>query len=129
MTTTALAFSAAERAFLAEQRIGHLATTTSDGSPTVVPLGYRVGDGATILLTGFALAQSAKWRNLQRDERFAFVVDAGIGPTARGILLRGRAELDDRELIVLRPETIISWGVESHPYQRLTRRLSGAPGA
>lgn len=51
------------------------------------------------------------------------------GPTARGILLRGRAELDDHELIVLLPETIITWGVESHPYQRLTRRLSGAPGA
>lgn len=124
MTTTApLTLTDAERAYLSANRLGRLATVTSDGSPTVVPLGFGV-QGDLIVITGYEITNSAKWKNLGRDERFAFVVDDGIGPTAKGVLLRGRAELDPRGAIVLRPDHVVTWGIESHPYTRLTRRAA-----
>ena len=58
------------------QRLGRLATVGSDGSPHVVPVGFRLDAGAeAIEVGGQALSRSKKWRDLQANPRVAFVVD------------------------------------------------------
>jgi pyridoxamine 5'-phosphate oxidase family protein len=123
-------FSAGEAAYLQSQSLGRLASLDSRGAPTVVPVGYRLGsdDAGAIVITivGFRLIESAKFRNLARDGRYAFVVDDGIGPSARGVLVRGRATpVDDpqRPSILLHPERVTSWGVDTPPFERQHRRV------
>jgi pyridoxamine 5'-phosphate oxidase family protein len=123
-------FSAGEEAYLRSQGLGRLASLDSSGAPTVVPVGYRLGhdaSGATVIaIGGFRLRESAKFRNLARDGRCAFVVDDGIGPSARGILVKGRASLiDDPEgtSILVHPERLTSWGVDTPPFERQHRRV------
>jgi len=110
--------------------LGRLASVDPSGAPTVVPVGYRLGSddaGATVItIVGYRLVESAKFRNLLRDQRYAFVVDDGIGLSARGILVRGRATpVDDpeRPSIVLHPERVTSWGVDTPPFERQQRRV------
>jgi PPOX class F420-dependent enzyme/OxyR family protein len=120
-------FTPGEDAYLRSTTLGRLSTLTSDGSPTVVPVGYQVGDDGAVLVVGHELERSAKAHNLARDARFAFVVDDGIGATARGVLVRGEGELvqrDDGAVLVLRAETVTSWGIDTHPFTR-QRRVVG----
>ena len=123
-------FSAGEEAYLRSQGLGRLASLDSSGAPTVMPVGYRLGRddaGVTVItIGGFRLHESAKYRNLARDQRYAFVVDDGIGPSARGVLVRGRATLMDdpqRASIRLLPERVTSWGVDTPPFERQHRRV------
>ena len=41
-------FNEAERAYLADQPIGRLATVNGDGTPAVRPLGFRLNEDGTI---------------------------------------------------------------------------------
>lgn len=127
-------FTARESAYLAEHRLGHLATVGADGGPHVVPLAYRFNDDATIDIGGPNLGRSRKYRNVRHEPRVAFVIDdttpddepnfrAGVG---RGVEVRGRAEtltdqdppalatpgLFSRELIRIHPEHVISWHID-----------------
>ena len=119
--------------YLASQRLGRMATVGADGWPHVVPVGFRYHpDLGTIDIIGANLASSKKARDLRRDPRMAFVVDDVLPPwKPRGIEIRGRVQIVlaaqdssvTRDTLRLVPEKVITWGIESDPYQRITRTL------
>jgi len=75
-----MALTATEEAFLAGHRLGRLATIGPGGGPQVKPVGFAYNrELGTIDIRGFNMAQSAKYRNVQRHPQVAFVVDTGAG--------------------------------------------------
>jgi pyridoxamine 5'-phosphate oxidase family protein len=121
-------FTEKEIDYLRGQLLGRLATVGGDGSPHVVPVGFRVdADGQAIEVGGHGMSGSKKWRDLQANPRVAFVVDdlESVNPwTPRGIEVRGRAELHagggekfgpgwDAAWIRIVPQRIMSWGIEA----------------
>jgi pyridoxamine 5'-phosphate oxidase family protein len=125
-------FSAAELDYLhGDRKLGRIATVGRDGTPHVVPVGWR-HDAAhdTIDVGGRALEQTKKFRDVARSGRAAFVVDdvASVDPwRPRGIEVRGRAEAigGPQAVIRIHPERIVSWGLE--PGGR-SARDAGPPG-
>jgi pyridoxamine 5'-phosphate oxidase family protein len=124
-------FTARELDYLATQRIGRLATVSSDGQVQNNPTNFFVEEG-TIVIGGHALGLSKKFRNVQRGSTVAFVVDdlATVDPwVPRGIEIRGTAiALTDhepplpyfsREIIRIVPVKIISWGLDGPRTSRL----------
>lgn len=116
------AFTGAELAYLNERRPGRLAriaTVGKDGTPHVVPVGWRLNHELdSIDVAGMDLARTKKFRDVRRTGRAAIVIDdlASIDPwSPRGIEARGRAEIveEPRPLIRIHPERIVSWGLES----------------
>ncbi|MER6349390.1 PPOX class F420-dependent oxidoreductase [Streptomyces sp. NPDC001595] len=118
-------FSEAERAYLKEQRLGRLATVDARGQPQANPVGYFPQDDGTILIGGYAMGRTKKWRNLGVNPRLSLVVDdiVSVRPwKVRGIEIRGEAELltgphdlgphFSEELIRIHPRWIHSWGLE-----------------
>ncbi|MFD9484883.1 PPOX class F420-dependent oxidoreductase [Streptomyces sp. NPDC059991] len=118
-------FSAAERAYLRSQRLGRLATVDPKGQPQANPVGFFPQDDGTILIGGYALGTTKKWRNLLANPRLALVVDdvVSVRPwRVRGVEVRGEAELltgphelgphFSEELIRIHPEKIHSWGLD-----------------
>jgi len=115
-----------EREYLAGQALGRLATVRPDGSPQNNPVGFTYDPVAgTVDITGRAMGQTAKFRNVAGNGQVALVVDdvASLDPwTVRGVEMRGRAEaLSDqepsssyasRELIRIHPRRVISWGID-----------------
>ncbi|REE99822.1 PPOX class F420-dependent oxidoreductase [Thermomonospora umbrina] len=115
-----------ERAFLAAQRLGRLATVDPHGAPQNNPVGFFLNaSNGTIDIGGHSLAASRKFRNVLRNPHVALVIDelASVRPwTVRGMEIRGEAEaLTDQEppgpgfgpeLIRITPRVIFSWGVE-----------------
>jgi len=96
-----------------------IATFGKDGTPHVVPVGWRLnGELDTIDVTGRDFDRTKKLRDAQRSGRAAIVIDdlASIDPwRPRGIEMRGRAEVltGERPLIRIHPERIVSRGLES----------------
>lgn len=118
-------FSTAERAYLATQRLGRLATVDAKGQPQANPVGFFPQDDGTVLIGGYTLGRTKKWRNLQGNPLLALVVDdlASVRPWhVRGVEIRGEAELltgphelgphFSEELIRIHPRWIHSWGLE-----------------
>ncbi|MGI5348146.1 PPOX class F420-dependent oxidoreductase [Streptomyces sp. CA-250714] len=118
-------FTAAEREFLASQRLGRLATVDPKGQPQNNPVGFFPQDDGTIVVGGYALGTTKKWRNLRAQPRLALVVDdiVSFQPwRVRGVEIRGVAELREgphdlgphfsEELIVIHPRWVHSWGLE-----------------
>jgi pyridoxamine 5'-phosphate oxidase family protein len=112
------AFSAPELAYLdGGRRLGRIATVGKDGTPHVVPVGFRYNrEHDTIDVSGRAFERTKKYRDVRRTGRAAFVVDDLASTTPwrpRGIEVRGRAEaLDgDRPLIRIHPDRVRSWGL------------------
>jgi pyridoxamine 5'-phosphate oxidase family protein len=112
-------FTEDERKYLAERRLGRIATVGKDGTPHVVPVGWRYNpERESIDVGGRDFARTKKFRDARRSGRAAIVIGdlASTDPwRPRGIEVRGRAEtLDgDRPLIRIHPERIVSWGIES----------------
>jgi pyridoxamine 5'-phosphate oxidase family protein len=131
------AFTANEIAYLQSQRLGRLATLGTKGEPHVVPVGFRYNpEHDAIDVGGRTLAESKKYRDVVRDGRVAFVVDDVLPPwQPRGIEIRGRAEVAPEggkaiaevmanEVIRIRPERIVAWGIDdSNPYVRNSRKV------
>lgn len=130
-------FTEKETEYLRGQRLGRLATIGGDGSPHVVPVGFRVeAGGAAIEVGGHGLSRSKKWRDLQANPRIALVIDdlASVNPwTPRGIEIRGRAELHteggqkfgpgwDAAWIRIVPQRIVSWGIEGAAFSEGGRK-------
>ena len=122
------AFTEKEIAYLGGQRLGRLATVSSDGQPHTVPVGFHYNPALdTIEIGGHNLGKSRKFRDVQREPRVAFVVDdlASVDPwTPRGIEVRGRAEAltyggevlgrgFGQEFIRIYPRRIIGWGIDT----------------
>jgi pyridoxamine 5'-phosphate oxidase family protein len=79
-------FTDKEIDYLRAQRLGRLATVGSDGSPHIVPVGFRLdAEAQTIEIGGHGLSKSKKWRDLQANPRAAFAVDdlASVNPWNR----------------------------------------------
>jgi len=129
-------FTEKEIDYLRRQRLGRLATVGSDGSPHVVPVGFRLDAEAEVIeVGGHGLSGSKKWRDLQANPRIALVVDdlESVNPwTPRGIEVRGRAELHaeggdrfgpgwDSAWIRILPQRIVSWGIEGAPFSAAGR--------
>lgn len=132
-------FTAAERAYLASQHLGRLATVGATGAPHVVPVGFRHNPALdTIDVGGHGLARSKKYRDVVRDGRVALVVDdvASTEPwRPRGIEIRGDAVVlaaggeevgpgFDAEVIRIGPQRIVAWGIDdADPFRRNGRTV------
>lgn len=98
-------------AFLDEQRTLILATVGRDGWPHLMPLWYVVRDGEPWAWT---YARSQKVRNLERDPRATWQVEAGTSyEQLRGAMVKARVEL------VHEPAAVEAFGEE------LFRRYTG----
>jgi len=104
---------------LGERRLGRLATVGPDGTPHVVPVGWRYNaEHDAIDVGGHDLARTKKYRDVMRAGRAAIVVDdlASVTPwRPRGVEVRGRAEAvpGPRPLIRIHPDRVVAWGLEA----------------
>src|SRR5438270_4947511 len=108
-----MALTDTEQQFLAGQRQGRLATVAPGGGPQVKPVGFSYNlELGSIEISGFNMGQSAKYRNVRRNPKVAFVVDEVRFPGPEGVRfleIRGVAEaLADREAAAhgLAPEIV-----------------------
>ena len=124
-------FTEEERRYLSERRLGRIATVGKDGTPHIVPVGWRYNpERESIDVGGRDFARTKKFRDARRSGRAAIVIDdlASTDPwRPRGIEVRGRAEtLDgDRPMIRIHPERIVSWGIESEEMGKRHSRSVG----
>ena len=72
--TDAVTFSEKESTFLKEQRLGRIATVSSNMQPHVVPVSFEF-DGSYLYFGGWNLKNSLKFRNILQNNKVAFVVD------------------------------------------------------
>ena len=121
-----MALTATEEAFLAGHRLGRLATIGPGGGPQVKPVGFAYHrELGTIDISGFNMAQSAKYRNVRRHPEVAFVVDTGApaGFTdAHFLEIRGVAEAvagqvpsfpdAAAEIIRIHPRRVIGFNID-----------------
>ncbi|WP_034485290.1 PPOX class F420-dependent oxidoreductase [Actinomadura oligospora] len=130
--TTASPFSESERAYLATQRLGRLATVAPDGTPSVRPVGFRLNEDGTIDIGGPDNAASFKYRNAKAHPAVSFLVDDMTSPDdpdavrpgwGRGVEIRGRAEpikgemhigkgFFSDDLIRIHPTRVVSWHID-----------------
>jgi pyridoxamine 5'-phosphate oxidase family protein len=134
-------FTENERRFLGGELPGvtspllaRIATVGKDGTPHVVPVGFRFDPNIDVIeIGGFDNERTKKYRDVQRTGRAAVVIDdlASADPwRPRGIEIRGRAEaLDgDRPTIRIHPERIVPWGLDDTDEARTVEFESGGPG-
>jgi pyridoxamine 5'-phosphate oxidase family protein len=130
-------FTPKEIEYLAEQRLGRLATVNAAGEPHVMPVGFRYNaELDTIDIGGHNMAKSKKFRDVSATERAAFVVDDVLPPwRPRGIEVRGEAEVHteggrqvvedfSEELIRVFPKRIVGWGIDSDAYKPNSRSVT-----
>jgi pyridoxamine 5'-phosphate oxidase family protein len=115
------AFSAAELAYLrpdGERRLGRIATVGRDGTPHVVPVGWRYNaEHDAIDVGGHDLERTKKFRDAARSGRAAIVIDdvaSGRAWRPRAVEVRGRAEVVSEPVALIRihPDRVVSWGLE-----------------
>ena len=115
------AFSAAELAYLRDEggrRLGRIATVGGDGTPHVVPVGWRYNaEHDAIDVGGRDLVSTKKFRDAARSGRAAIVIDdlASVDPwRPRAVEVRGRAEVVSEPVALIRihPDRVVSWGLE-----------------
>ena len=122
-------FTDKEIGYLAEQRLGRIATVGADGQPHVVPTSFRYNpDHDAIEVGGLRMSQTKKVRDVRRTGRASIVVDDVLPPwRPRMIEIRGTAEVvssggkafgDNFEDTIVRitPARIISIGIESEGF-------------
>ena len=107
-------FTQKEVEYLREQRLGRLATVSASGRPHVVPVGFRVDPELGVVdIRGRDIDRTKKFRDVAQTGRVAFVVDDVLPPWgARGVEVRGRAEVLGNESIRIFPERIVGWGID-----------------
>jgi pyridoxamine 5'-phosphate oxidase family protein len=95
-------FSQKEKEYLGSQRLARIATASSaDGSiqPDVVPVGFDF-DGEYFYIGGMNLLGSAKYKNVQKNNRVAIVIDdlKSVNPwEPRGVRIYGIADVVTRQ--------------------------------
>lgn len=119
------AFSKSELAYMAEGRLGRLATIGADGLPHVVPLGWSYNPVLdTIDVGGRDFAATKKFRNVRANPKVALVIDDVLPPwQPRCVMVRGEAEALDEAIgatgealgpiIRIRPTQVLSWGLDA----------------
>src|SRR6266699_2909574 len=118
-------FSDKELYYLADRRLGRLATVDPDGLPHVVPLGWSYNPALdTIDIGGRDFARTAKFRNIRANPRVALVIDDVLPPwRPRCVMVRGEAEALDEAagadggrlgpIIRIHPSQVLSWGLDT----------------
>jgi len=118
-------FSDKELYYLADRRLGRLATVDPDGLPHVVPLGWSYNPALdTIDIGGRDFARTAKFRNVRANPRVALVIDDVLPPwRPRCVMVRGEAEALDEAagadggrlgpIIRIHPSQVLSWGLDT----------------
>jgi uncharacterized pyridoxamine 5'-phosphate oxidase family protein len=76
--------------FLKEQKILHLATIDARGNPHLVPVWYKYIGKKFYVGTN---TRTAKAKNIQKNNKVSFCVDAGVWHPIHGIMGIGRARL------------------------------------
>ncbi len=108
-------------AFLKGQRLGRRATISADGSPRVLPVGFRFNDNlGTIDISDQSLAKRKKYRDVQASLGVALMVNdvASLNPRRdRGLQVRGTAQM-----LVSGGETIIQ-GFDSEMFRIAAQRI------
>jgi pyridoxamine 5'-phosphate oxidase family protein len=117
------AFTEAELEYLhGDRRLARIATVGEDGTPHVVPVGWRHNpEFDTINVGGSELEKSKKFRDVRRTGRAVIDDLASTDPwRPRGIEVRGSAEAvtEPRPMIRITPERIVSWGLEGGRHAR-----------
>ena len=119
-----------ELAYLAEPRLGRLATIGPDGLPHIVPLSWSYNPALdTIDIGGRDFARTRKFRNVQANPKVALVIDDVVPPwQPRAVMVRGSAEaLQDAAdadgerlgpIIRVHPTEVISWGLDGTTHDR-----------
>jgi pyridoxamine 5'-phosphate oxidase family protein len=116
-------FSEAELTYLAEGKLGRIATIDTEGFPHVVPVGWQHNTELdTIDIGGRDPEATKKFHNARREPKVAFVVDDVLPPwKPRCVMIRGIAETipgatsghpDGGAIIRITPEKILSWGLD-----------------
>jgi pyridoxamine 5'-phosphate oxidase family protein len=119
-------FTDKELGYLAEQRLGRIATVGPQGQPHVVPTSFRYNaEHDAIDVGGLRMSQTKKLRDVHRTGRASIVVDDVLPPwQPRMIEIRGTAavvteggkELNERfedTIVRIQPARIISFGIDS----------------
>ncbi|QIS14726.1 PPOX class F420-dependent oxidoreductase [Nocardia arthritidis] len=122
-----MTFTDAERAYLAGQSLGRLATVTAKGAPQARPVAFQLNTDGTIDIGGPDMTNSQKYRNLQKNPQVSLVVDdmtpnepGEVKPGwGRGVEVRGVAELLTVEVPPIAPEFFSKEIIRIHP-----RRIS-----
>lgn len=83
--------------FLKEQKILHLATIDGMGNPHLVPVWYRYVGKKLYVGTN---TRTAKAKNIQKNKKICFCVDAGVWSPIHGIMGTGKARLILQESLV-----------------------------
>ena len=115
-------FSDMETAYLKSQPLARIATASKEGlQPDVAPVGFDF-DGTYFYVSGFDLAKTLKYKNVQSNPKVSLVVDdlVSVEPwTPRGIKIHGAADLTTHEgyvgpgtYIRIEPTRKWSWGIE-----------------
>ncbi len=109
-------FTEKQTSFLMERSLARLATS-SKGQPHVVPITYEF-DGSYLYFSGWNLAQSLMYRQIEDNNKVAMVVDDEPSlPSpwdARGVEVRGIAEImhcHDSAYVRITPVKSVSWGL------------------
>jgi pyridoxamine 5'-phosphate oxidase family protein len=121
-------FSRDERAWLASQRLGRLATASPDGVVGNAPVAYFLRADDTIDIGGMRMGATKKFRNVQAGSPVAFVVD--VVDTSTGwnpiyLEVRGPAEAIadteppgdgfSRQIIRIHPDWVRSFNLPVAP--------------
>src|SRR5579871_6228363 len=119
-------FTDSELEYLAQQRLGRIATVGPDGQPHVVPTSFRYNaEHDAIDVGGMRMSQTKKLRDVQRTGRASIVVDDVLPPwQPRMVEVRGMAQVlpsggkalgpgFEDTIVRIRPTRIIAFGIDS----------------
>ena len=110
------AFTPAEVEYLRTQPLMRFASASTSGRPDVAPVVFDL-DGDDIVTSGFDIARTVRYRNVQSNPRATIVVDdlAATDPwSPRGIKVIGSCVVeshDGGERFRISPDVIISWAI------------------
>lgn len=111
-----VSFTEEEADYLEQSRLARIATSSGDNQPHVVPVAYEF-DGMYFYFGGWNLDRSLKFRNIQKNNKVALVIDDlfSVRPwRPRGVEIRGIAEVqenDDGLYVRITPVQKVSWGL------------------
>jgi pyridoxamine 5'-phosphate oxidase family protein len=131
-----IALTEPERTYVTSQPLARLATVDAAGAPQNSPVGAFVDEETgDVLIGGFAMGTTRKFRNVKVNGQVALVVDDLVSRdpwTVRGLEIRGTAvALEDvdppvpsmsREVIRITPTWVASWGIDPANPERQIRR-------
>ena len=122
-------FTDLELAYLGSQPLMRFASAAAAGRPDVATVTFSI-EGDDIVTSGFDIAKTVRYRNLQGNPVAAVVIDdlASVDPwTPRGVKARGSVQVEedaDGQRFRITPEVIWSWGINevSAGIPRIERR-------